>query len=265
VLTGQIREIHRDSRCTYGAKRVALDLAEARTESGARPVNHKKVARLMREAGIEGRHQRRRRCLTKQDETAPPAPDLLGRDFTAEAPDIKWCGDITYIPTGESEFMYLATVIDLFSGRLIGWSIADHHRAELVRDALAAAVAARGGDVTGVIFHSDRGSEYTSRLVADYCAGQGIRRSMGRVGSCFDNAAAESLFAAYKRETVTMTERGRFADEAEARRETFRWIAFYNHRRRHRRAGMLSPADYEQRHRDAQRPDGPATLISTAA
>jgi len=162
--------------------------------------------------------------------------------------------------------MYLASVIDLFSGRLIGWSIADHHRAELVRDALAAAVAARGGDVTGVIFHSDRGSEYTSRLAADYCAGQGIRRSMGRVGSCFDNAAAESFFAAYKRETVTMTERGRFADEAEARRETFRWIAFYNHRRRHRRAGMLSPADYEQHHRrQAQRPDGPATLISIAA
>jgi transposase InsO family protein len=265
VLTGQIREIHRDSRCTYGAKRVALDLAEARTEAGAGPVNHKKVARLMRQAGIEGRHQRRRRCLTKQDKTAPPAPDLLGRDFAAEAPDIKWCGDITYIPTGESGFMYLASVIDLFSGRLIGWSIAEHHRAELVRDALAAAVAVRGADVAGVVFHSDRGSEYTSRLVADYCAGQGIRRSMGRVGSCFDNAAAESFFAAYKRETVTMTERGRFADEAEARRETFRWIAFYNHRRCHRRAGMLSPADYERRHRNAQRPDGPATLISIAA
>ncbi len=103
----------------------------------------------MRQAGIEGRHQRRRRCLTKQDKTAPPAPDLLGRDFAAHAPDIKWCGNITYIPTGESGFMYLASVIDLFSGRLIGWSIAGHHRAELVRDALAAAVAARGGDVPG--------------------------------------------------------------------------------------------------------------------
>ena len=160
--------------------------------------------------------------------------------------------------------MYLATVIDLFSGRLIGWSIAEHHRAELVRDALAAAVAARGGQVAGVIFHSDRGSEYTSRLVADYCAGQGIRRSMGRVGSCFANAAAESLFAAYKRETVTMTERGRFADEAEARRETFRWIAFYNHRRRHRRAGLLSPADYELRCNSTSVNDS-ATLILEAA
>ena len=261
ALTRQIREIHHNSRCTYGAKRVALDLAE--TTAG--PVNHKKVARLMRQAGIEGRHQRRRRALTKQDKTAAPAPDLLARDFTACAPNVKWCGDITYIPTGESGFMYLATVIDLFSGRLVGWSIAEHHRAELVRDALAAAVAARGGDVAGVIFHSDRGSEYTSRLVADYCAGQGIRRSMGRVGSCFDNAAAESFFAAYKRETVTTLEGGRFADQAEARRETFRWIAFYNHRRRHRRAGMLPPAHYEQRHHKRQCADGPATLISIAA
>jgi transposase InsO family protein len=266
ALTSRIREIHQGSRCTYGAKRIALDLTAARAEAGADPVNHKKVARLMREAGIEGRHQRRRRSLTKQDKAAPPAPDLLGRDFTARRPDEKWCGDITYIPTGESGFMYLASVIDLFSGRLIGWSIAEHHRAGLVRDALAAAVAARGGDVTGVIFHSDRGAEYTSRLVADYCAGQGICRSMGRVGSCFDNAAAESFFAAYKRETVTMTGRGRFADESEARRETFRWIAFYNHRRRHRRAGMLAPADYERRyHLSDQRPDGCATLISIAA
>jgi transposase InsO family protein len=132
----------------------------ARPRRGARrgrrggPVNHKKVARLMRQAGIEGRHQRRRRCLTKREKTAPPAPDLLGRDFAAQAPDIKWCGDITYIPTGESGFMYLASVIDLFSGHLIGWSIAGHHRAELVRDALAAAVAARGGDVSGVVFHA---------------------------------------------------------------------------------------------------------------
>jgi transposase InsO family protein len=220
----------------------------------------------MRQDGLEGRHQRRRRSLTKQDKTAQAAPDLLGRDFDAEAPDVKWCSDITYVPAGESGFIYLATVIDLFSGRLIGWSIADHHRAELVRDALAAAVAARGGDVSGVIFHSDRGSEYTSRLIADYCAGQGIRRSMGRVGSCFDDAAAESFFAAYKRETVTMLEGGRFADEAEARRETFRWIAFYNRRRRHRRAGMLAPVDYEQRHHHGNtRTDGPATLMSIAA
>jgi transposase InsO family protein len=268
ALTCRIRKIHRDSRCTYGAKRVALDLADEQHTAGASPVNHKKVARIMREAGIEGRHQRRRRSLTKQDKKAAPAPDLLGRDFEADMPNVKWCGDITYIPVGESGFIYMATVIDLFSGRLIGWSIADHHRAELVEDALKAAVAARGGPaaVRGVVFHSDRGSEYTSALVADYCRAQGISRSMGRVGSCFDNAAAESFFASYKRETVTALETGRFADEAEARRETFRWIAFYNHRRRHRRAGKLAPVDYEARHHhNSKCSDSSATLQDIAA
>jgi transposase InsO family protein len=268
ALTCRIRRIHETSRCTYGSKRVALDLADG--ADGHRPerANHKKVARLMREAGIEGRHQRRRRTLTKQDKAASPAPDLLGRGFTADAPNAKWCGDITYIPVGETGFVYMATVIDLFSGRLLGWSIADHHRAELVTDALKAAVAARGGPaaIRDVIFHSDRGSEYTSMPMADYCREQGIRRSMGRVGSCFDNAAAESFFASYKRETVTTLQTGRFADEAEARRETFRWIAFYNHRRRHSRAGRLAPIAYEERHHHNHKlPDDSATLQGAAA
>ena len=268
ALTSRIRKIHQDSRCTYGAKRVALDLADGTDGEGPELANHKKVARLMRDAGLHGRHQRRRRSLTKQDKTAAPAPDLLGRDFTAEARDVKWCGDITYIPVGESGFIYMATVIDLFGGRLLGWSIAEHHRAELVRDALAAAIAARGGPggIRDVIFHSDRGSEYTSTLVADYCREQGIRRSMGRVGSCFDNAAAESFFATYKRETVTTLQAGRFADETQARRETFRWIAFYNHRRRHSRAGRLAPVDYEERYHHNHKPtDGSATLQRVAA
>lgn len=220
----------------------------------------------MREHETQGRHPRRRRGLTKQGKTAAPAPDLLGRDFSAGAPDVKWCGDITHIPVGESGFIYLATVIDLFSGRLVGWSIADHHRAELVQDALKAAVATRGGDVDGVVFHSDRGSEHTSALVAGHCGEQGIRRSMGRVGSCFANAAAESFFATYKRETVTTLETGRFADEDEARRETFRWIAFHNHRRRHSRAGRLAPTAHEERHHHNNKlPDDYATLQSTVA
>jgi len=136
ALTCRIRKIHQASRCTYGAKRVALDLADGTDGGHPARVNHKKVARLMRQHQIAGRHLRRRRSLTRQDGTAAPAPDLLGRDFAAEAPDVKWCGDITYIPVGESGFIYLATVIDLFSGRLLGWSIADHHRADLVADAL---------------------------------------------------------------------------------------------------------------------------------
>jgi transposase InsO family protein len=137
----------------------------------------------------------------------------------------------------------------------------------LVTDALKAAVAARGGTVDGVIFHSGRGSEYTSAPVADYYRQHGIRRSIGRVGSRFDIAAAESFFATYKRETVTTLATGRFVDEAEARRETFRWIAFYNHRRRHSRAGQLAPVVYEERHhhRNDKEADISATLQGLAA
>ena len=170
------------------------------------------------------------------------------------------------MPVGASGFVYLATVIDLCSGRLVGWSVAEHMRAELVRDALAAAVATRGGNVDGVIFHTDRGSQYTSFLVAEYCRGQGIRRSMGRRGVCWDNAAAESFFSSFKLETLYDLETRRFADIAEARREIFRWIAFYNHRRRHSRADYLSPVDYENRHHyTSNSTDHSATLISVAA
>ena len=157
-------------------------------------------------------------------------------------------------------------MIDLFSGRLIGWSIAGHMRAELVRDALEAAVAARGGDVSGVIFHTDRGSQYTSNLVAEYCRDWQIRRSMGRRGVCWDNAAAESFFSTFKLETLYDLETRRFDDTGHARREIFRWIAWYNQRRRHSRAANLSPADYENRHR--QSPTSTthsATLIPIAA
>jgi transposase InsO family protein len=114
-------------------------------------------------------------------------PDLVKREFTASRPNEKWCGDITYVPVGESGFIYFATVIGLYSGRLIGWSIAEHMRAELARDALAAALATRGGSVDGVIFHTDRGSQYTSFLAAEYCREKAIRRSMGRRGVCWDN------------------------------------------------------------------------------
>jgi transposase InsO family protein len=139
-------------------------------------------------------------------------------------------------------------------------------RAELVCDALAAAVAARGGNVDGVIFHTDRGSQYTSFLVAEYCGDHGIRRSMGRRGVCWDNAAAESLFSSFKLETLYELEARRFADAAQARREIFRWVAFYNHRRRHSRADYLSPIDYENRRLQASnRNNHSAMLIPIAA
>ena len=265
-LAEQIRAAHADSRGTYGVRRIHAELAEQREQAGQGPVNRKRIERVMREHRIVGRHRRRRVVTTTPDPAAGHIPDLVKRDFTAGRPDHKWCGDITYVPVGASGFVYLATVIDLCSGRLVGWSVAEHMRAELVRDALAAAVAARGGNVDGVIFHTDRGSQYTSFLVAEYCRGQGIRRSMGRRGVCWDNAAAESFFSSFKLETLYDLETRRFADIAEARREIFRWIAFYNHRRRHSRADYLSPVDYENRHHyTSNSTDHSATLISVAA
>lgn len=266
ALAAEIRQAHAASRGTYGVRRIDAEITDRREAAGLGPVNRKRIERVMRAERIVGRHRRRRVVTTVPDPDAAGIADLLGRDFSATGPDEKWCGDITYVPVGASGFVYLATVIDLFSGRLIGWSIAEHMRAELVRDALAAAVAARGGDVSGVIFHTDRGSQYTSTLVAQYCRDRQIRRSMGRRGVCWDNAAAESFFSTFKLETLYDLETRRFDDAGHARREIFRWIAWYNQRRRHSRAANLSPVDYENRHRH-----GPtntthsATLIPIAA
>jgi transposase InsO family protein len=265
-LAEQIRAAHAASRGTYGVRRIHVELSGGRAQAGAGPVNRKRIERVMREHRIVGRHRRRRVVTTMPDPAAGHIPDLVKRDFTASRPDEKWCGDITYVPVGASGFVYFATVIDLFSGRLVGWSIATHMRAELVRDALAAAVAARTGDVSGVIFHSDRGSQYTSFLVAEYCRDQRIRRSMGRRGVCWDNAAAESFFSSFKLETLYDLETRRFDDEGHARREIFRWIAFYNHRRRHSRADHLSPVDYETRyHHTPSSANYSATLTPVAA
>ena len=265
-LAGQIRAAHADSRGTYGVRRIHAELAAHREQAGEEPVNRKRIERVMREQRIVGRHRRRRVVTTVSDPAAAHLPDLVKRDFTASRPDEKWCGDITYVPVGASGFVYFATVIDLYSGRLVGWSVAEHMRAELVQGALAAAVAARGGNVDAVIFHTDRGSQYTSFLVAEYCRDHAIRRSMGRRGVCWDNAAAESFFSSFKLETLYDLETRRFADLAEARREIFRWVAFYNHRRRHSRADYLSPVDYENRYHSAPNStDYSATLIPVAA
>jgi transposase InsO family protein len=265
-LAEQIRAAHAASRGTYGVRRIHAELAAEAESGGADPVNHKRIERVMREHRITGRHRRRRVATTVPDPGACAIPDLVKRDFTASRPDEKWCGDITYVPVGMSGFVFFATVIDLYSGRLVGWSIAEHMRAELVRDALAAAVAARGDDVSGVIFHTDRGSQYTSSLVAEYCSDQQIRRSMGRRGVCWDNAAAESFFSAFKLETLYDLETRRFTDAGQARSEIFRWIAWYNNRRRHSRAGYASPVDYESRYWEASNSAShSATLIPIAA
>ncbi|MFE2554404.1 IS3 family transposase [Streptomyces sp. NPDC059355] len=251
-LANRIRAVHQESDGTYGAPRIT---AELREESG-KAVNHKRVARIMRASGIQGVRLRRRHRTTVPDPAAAKAPDLIGRDFTAEIPNTKYVGDITYLPIDGGKFCYLATVIDLASRRLAGWAIADHMRADLVTDALAAAVRTRGS-LSGSIMHTDHGAQYTSRAFAEACRSAGVRRSMSAVGSSADNALAESFNATFKRETLQG--RKSWPDERQARLDAFRWLNRYNTRRRHSRLGHRSPITYE-----AALEAPPTTLASAA-
>lgn len=239
-LINEIHGIHRDSNGTYGEPRMTAELADK-----GWVINHKRTARLMRQQGLQGHRPRRRRSLTKADEDAPAIPDLVGRAFQPELLDTVWAGDITYVRTGQG-WLYLATVIDLASRRLIGWSMGSRHDATLVIAALEMAVAARGRQrMDGTIFHHDRGSEYTSEAFRAACARLGITQSAGRTGSCLDNAVAESFFATLK---VELIHRVFFATRADARQAIFVWVHRYNHRRRHSTIGMIPPALYEQQH-----------------
>ncbi|MFF4582589.1 IS3 family transposase [Streptomyces sp. NPDC001373] len=222
ALAHEITVIHFASRRNYGVPRVTAELRRQ-----GRPVNHKRVARVMREHGIAGNSRRTgRRSLTKADTRAAPSPDLIGRDFTAARPGMKIVGDITYIPTAEG-WLYLASWLDLATREVIGYSMADHHRAELVVDALDMADAL-GRLEPGCVIHSDRGSEYTSGQLRDRIRELGYQQSMGRTGSCFDNAAAESFWAVLKEEIGTRFWLSRTA----ARAAIFDFIeTFYNRRR----------------------------------
>jgi transposase InsO family protein len=238
TTVAEIRAIHAKHRSAYGAPRVHAEL-----RSSGRKINRKRVTRLMRINHVVGRHLRRTKRTTIADKSAPPVPDLVMRDFTASAVDTKWCGDVTYIPVGSS-WLFLATVIDICSRRVVGWSIADHMRTELVTDAIEMAVRTRGGDVHGVVFHSDRGSQYTAKAFGDVCRSHGIRPSRGRVGSSYDNALAESFFQGLKREWL----HGRsWTSKSQARLELFEWLSYFNRRRRHSALGYLSPVEFEQR------------------
>lgn len=237
ALDAAVKKFFDDSGGTYGSPRVAADLVD-----GGWRVSVNTVAASMRRQGLVGRPKKRRRSTTRQDKTAPPAPDLLGRDFTADAPDVKWCGDLTEIPTGEGK-LYLASTEDLFSRRLLGFAIGEHHDAELARASINMAVAHRGGCVAGVVFHTDRGSEYTATDFGAACRRLGIRQSMGRVASALDNAAAESFFSTLEHEVLS---RHHFATKDQARRVVAGWIdAFYNRARRHSTLAMTSPIEFE--------------------
>jgi transposase InsO family protein len=237
ALAGRIRVVHARHDGTYGAPRVTAELHER----GER-VNRKKVARVMRRYRIQGLRLRRRVQTTIADPAATKAPDLIGRDFTAEAVNQRYVGDITYLPVGERGFLYLATVIDLHSRRLAGWAIADHMRTDLVIDALAAAQRTRGS-LDGAIMHTDHGAQYTSQAFAAACSSAGVRQSMSTIGSSADNALAESFNATFKRETLQG--RRAFTDEREARLASFRWLHRYNTVRRHSRLAQQSPITYE--------------------
>jgi putative transposase len=240
TLVSEIRRIHARSYGTYGSPRITAEL----DRRGWR-VNHKRVERLMRVHGIVGHRPRRRRSLTKPDAGAAPAPDLLGRLFDPDRPDVAWCGDVTYIPTDEG-WLYLASVIDLASRHLLGYSMSSHHDARLVTDAPDAAVATRGQHrMPDTIFHSDRGSEYTSAGCIDACTRLGLRQSMSRTGSCLDNAVAESWFASLK---VELVDRAHYRTRAEARAAIFTWIAWYNRFRLHSTRGYLPPIEWEHQH-----------------
>ena len=196
----------------------------------------------MARQGLQARRPRRRRGLTRPDRGARPAPDLLGRDFSAARVDQKWAGDFKQIHTGEGP-VFLGTVEDLFSRRLLGFALSDRHpTAELAEAAINMAVATRGGDVTGVISHTDKGTQYASRAFAAACRRLGIRQSMGRAGCALDNAAAESFFSTLQHERLS---RRRYATRAQARRDVAAWIDQWYNRRRRSSTDMLTPIEYE--------------------
>jgi putative transposase len=236
----RVRECFEASGRTYGSPRIHADLREAGETSSVNT-----VADSMRRQGLAGRKPTRRRGLTRQDPKAPKFPDLVCRDFTASAPNAKWCGAITEIPTDQGK-LFLATVLDLHSRRLLGCATSDHPDAELACDAIKMAAAVRGGRaaIDGVIFHTDRGSTYTATAFTTLCRRLGVTQSMGRVGSCFDNAAAEAFFSTLEHEVLS---RHHFTTKAHARQVVVAWCQdFYNTRRRHSSAALMSPVQYER-------------------
>jgi putative transposase len=241
LLLKQIRKIHEESRGTYGWPRVHAEL----TLGLGMAVNHKRVARLMREAGIQGLYRRRRRGCTVADPLAEPYPDLVDRDFVVDGPDEVWCIDITEHPTLEGK-VYCAAVIDVYSRRVVGWSIDDNMRTVLVVDALGMAISRRRPERYSAILHSDHGSQFTSWAFGKRLTDAGIVPSMGSIGDCYDNSLVESFWGTMQLELLDARA---WKTRSELANAIFEWIeCWYNPQRRHSSIGMLSPVDYEEAH-----------------
>ncbi len=241
-LSEAIRQFHRRSRGTYGVPRIWADLGEA-----GHHVSRKRVARLMQHDHLAGVHRRRFVRTTIRDEHAEPFPDLVNRDFSTTGPDRLWVADITQLPT-RSGPCYLASIVDAFSRRVVGWSMATHMRAELVTAAFDAAIVRRRPG-TDLIHHSDHGTQYTSLAFGRRLRESGIAASMGSIGDCYDNAMAESFFATLETELI---DRSDWANPTEARAAVFEYIeVFYNRIRRHSSLGNLSPEHFEERYRSS--------------
>jgi transposase InsO family protein len=241
-LAARVKAAHEESKGRYGSPRV-----HARLRAQGLRHSRKRVARLMRAQGLQGRAAKRWKKTTIPDPAAAARADRIRRDFTADASKLntRWCGDITYIATWEG-WLYLATVIDIASRRVVGFALADHLRTELIAGALSNAVAARDPE-PGVIFHSDRGCQYTSAAyaaLADECE---LTLSVGRTGQCWDNALAESFFSSLKGELI---DDRAWPTRAGARRAVVDYIGWYNGTRLHSTLGYQSPADYENNHRE---------------
>jgi transposase InsO family protein len=252
-LVTLIRAAHEKSRRTYGSPRVHATLRR-----DGQTCCENTVARLMREEGLKSRTKRKFKATTDSSHGLPVAANLLARDFERSGPNEVWAGDITYIPTDEG-WLYLATTLDLYSRRIVGWALSERMKSQLVMDALTMAIQQRRPPA-GLIHHSDRGSQYASRAFQEMLAAHRLTCSMSRKGDCYDNAVVESFFATLKRELVHLagTDRGgaasadgpppsgRFKTRDEARRMIFEWIeVFYNRQRLHSSLGYKSPAEFE--------------------
>ncbi len=239
ALLERIAAAHVRSRQTYGAPRI-----HAALRAGGVRCARKRVARLMRGAGLVGCHRRRRVRTTVADPARTPAPNLVARNFAAPAPDRLWIGDITFVPTREG-WLYLAVLLDVYSRRVIGWAMADHLRAELALDALAMALHARRPP-PGLVHHTDRGGQYTARVYQDALAARGVVSSMSRAGECLDNTMAESFFATLKAELVDTQA---WATRAAARSAIFEWLeVWYNRQRLHSALAYRAPVAHEEQH-----------------